>query len=143
MPAIAATHGGAVIRSSQRAKTGEGATCSGLFGRSRRANAPISTGRTVTAPTATVATTIAEPTPIRPTNGIPVASRPAIATTTIAPAATTDVPAVRLATAAASGTLVARRELLAVAADDQQRVVDPRAEAEHHRRGSARSSGSR
>ena len=48
---------------------------------------------------------IAEPTPIRPTNGIPVASRPAIATTTIAPAAITDVPAVELATRAASRTL--------------------------------------
>ena len=43
---------------------------------------------------------IAEPIPIRPTNGMPVASRPAIATTTIAPAATTDVPAVALATRA-------------------------------------------
>ena len=72
----------------------------GFFGRRRRAKAPISVGRTVTAPTATEATTIAEPTPIRPTNGMPVASRPAIATTTIAPAATTLVPAVPLATRA-------------------------------------------
>ena len=38
---------------------------------------------------------------------------------------------------------VPARELLAVAADDQQRVVDPRAEAEHHaeRRGEAREVG--
>ena len=59
----------------------------------------------MTAPTATDATTIAEPTPMRPTNGMPVASRPAIATTTIAPAATTLVPAVALAIRALSGTL--------------------------------------
>jgi hypothetical protein len=59
----------------------------------------------VTAPTATDATTIAEPTPIRPTNGMPVASRPAIATTTIAPAATTLVPAVLLATRALCSTV--------------------------------------
>ena len=59
----------------------------------------------MTAPTATEATTIAEPTPIRPTNGMPVASRPAIATTTIAPAATTLVPAVALATRALCSTV--------------------------------------
>jgi hypothetical protein len=62
-------------------------------------------GSTVTAPTATQAMTIAEPTPICPTNGIPVDSRPEIATTTIAPAASTLVPAVAFATRAACGTL--------------------------------------
>ena len=105
MPRPAATHGRATIRRPQRAKRCEGATCSSFRGRSRLANAPIRTGSTVTAPIATAATMIAEPTPIRPTNGIPVASRPAIATTTIAPAAITDVPAVELATRAASRTL--------------------------------------
>ena len=101
MPAIVARHGCATSRSAQRAKRGDGATCSGLRGRSRRANAPISTGRTVTAPTATAPTTIADPRPIRPTKGIPVARSPAMATTTIAPAAITDVPAVALAACAA------------------------------------------
>ncbi len=65
----------------------------------------MSVGSTVTAPTATIAMMIAEPTPIRPTNGMPVASRPEIATTTMTPAATTDVPAVALATRAAWLTL--------------------------------------
>ena len=94
--------GGATSSPPQRAKRSDGATCSGLRGRSRRAKAPIRTGSTVTAPIATAATTIAEPMPMRPTNGIPVASSPAIATTTIAPAAITDVPAVALAACAAS-----------------------------------------
>ena len=87
-------------RSPQRAKRREGSTCSGRRGRSRRANAPISVGSTVTAPTATQAITIAEPIPMRPTKGMPVARSPEIATTTIAPAATTLVPAVALATRA-------------------------------------------
>ena len=43
------------------------------------------------------------------------------------------VPDVAAARAAASWHAVARGPLLAVAADDQQRVVDPGAEAEHHR----------
>jgi hypothetical protein len=94
-----------VIRVAQRSKAWLGATVFGFLGVRRRAKAPISVGRTVTAPTATAATTIAEPTPIRPTNGMPVASRPAIATTTIAPAATTLVPAVALATRALWATL--------------------------------------
>ena len=55
----------------------------------------------MTAPIATAATMMAEPRPIRPTKGIPVASSPAIATTTIAPAAITDVPAVEFAMRAA------------------------------------------
>jgi hypothetical protein len=98
VPAPAASHGLRATRMPQRSKPGEGPI--GRRGRSRRANAPISAGSTVTAPTATAATTIAEPTPSRPTNGIPVASRPVSATTTIAPAAITDVPAVRFATRA-------------------------------------------
>ena len=88
----------------QRSKACEGATVLGFFGRSRRAKAPISVGSTVTAPTATLAMMIAEPMPIRPTNGMPVESRPARATTTIAPAASTEVPAVALATRAAWST---------------------------------------
>jgi hypothetical protein len=102
---MVATSGRRVIIPAQRAKRCEGSTCSGRLGRSRRAKAPISVGSTVTAPTATMAMMIAEPTPICPTKGIPVASRPAIATTTIAPAATTDVPAVAFATRAAWLTL--------------------------------------
>ena len=105
MPTTAATSGRRVIIPAQRAKRCEGSTCSGRFGRSRRAKAPISVGSTVIAPTATVAMMIAEPTPICPTKGMPVASRPAIATTTIAPAATTDVPAVAFATRAEWPTL--------------------------------------
>ena len=106
MPATAATSGRRVIIPAQRAEArARAATCSGRFGRSRRAKAPISVGSTVTAPTATMAMMIAEPMPMRPTNGMPVASRPAMATTTIAPAATTEVPAVALATRAAWATL--------------------------------------
>ena len=102
---MVATSGRRVIIPAQRAKRCEGSTCSGRLGRSRRAKAPISVGSTVTAPTATMAMMIAEPIPICPTNGMPVASRPAIATTTIAPAATTDVPAVAFATRAEWPTL--------------------------------------
>ena len=104
MPAAAARHGRAVSHVPQRANSGDGATCSSFLGRRRLAAAPISGGSTVIAPTATQATMIAEPTPMRPTNGMPTASSPEIATTTIAPAATTLVPAVALATRAACGT---------------------------------------
>ena len=103
-PAPAAIQGRLVSSEPQRENVAEGATCSGRRGRRRRANAPISTGRTVTAPTATVATMIAEPRPMRPTNGRPVASNPEIATTTMDPAATIEVPAVWFATRAARGT---------------------------------------
>ncbi len=104
-PTVAESAGRRTMSSPQRAKRREGSTCSGLRGRSRRAKAPMRVGSTVTAPTATQAITIAEPIPMRPTKGMPVASRPEIATTTIAPAATTLVPAVALATRAAWGTL--------------------------------------
>ena len=87
MPATAASQRPARDAGAQRSKAREAQDRA--LRRSRFAKAPISVGSTVTAPTATLATTIAEPTPMRPTNGIPVASRPAIATTTIAPAATT------------------------------------------------------
>ena len=67
-------------------------------------------------------------------NGMPITSRPAIATITIRPAATTDAPEVAADLAAASRGESPCRDLLSVAPDDQQRVVDARAEAEHHRR---------
>jgi hypothetical protein len=105
VPAMAAASGLRVIIPAHCAKRRDGSTCSGFFGRRRRANAPISVGSTVMAPTATAAMMIAEPMPILPTNGMPVASRPAIATMTIAPAATTDVPAVAFATRAECATV--------------------------------------
>ena len=104
VPVAAAARGCRVIMLAQRSNAFEGATVAGFFGRSRLEKAPIRVGSTVTAPTATLATTIAEPMPIRPTNGMPVESRPARATTTIAPAASTDVPAVELATRALCST---------------------------------------
>ena len=66
-------------------------------------------------------------------NGIPMTSRPAIASMTISPAATTEAPEVAADFADASRRLSPGGDLLAVAADDQQRVVDAGAEAEHHR----------
>ena len=75
----------------------------GSFGLSHRASAPAKIGRTVIDEITTMATAMAEPTPILPTSGMPTASRPAMATMTIRPAATTDVPEVALARAAASG----------------------------------------
>ena len=95
-----------MITPAQRAKRCDGSTSLGRLGRSRRAKAPIRVGSTVTAPTATIAMMIAEPRPIFPTKGMPVASRPVMATTTIAPAATTDVPAVAFATRAEWPTLL-------------------------------------
>ena len=71
--------------------------------------------------------------PSLPISGIPITSRPAIATITIRPAATTEDPAVAAAFADASRTLSPRRHLFPYAGDDQERVVDARAEAEHHR----------
>ena len=61
-------------------------------------------GRIVSAETTTAATPIAAPMPIRPMSGMPTTSRPAIATMTIRPAATTEAPAVAAAFADASRT---------------------------------------
>ena len=89
----------------QRSKPGEGRTCSGFFGLSRRLNAPIMIGSTVMAEMTTPATPIAAPTPSLPISGMPITSRPAIATMTIRPAATTEAPEVASALADASRTL--------------------------------------
>ena len=56
------------------------------------ASAPAKIGSTVIEETTTMATAMAEPTPILPISGMPTASRPAMATMTIRPAATTEVP---------------------------------------------------
>jgi hypothetical protein len=62
-------------------------------------------GRIVSAETTTAATASAAATPSFPMNGIPTTSRPAIATITIRPAATTDAPDVAAAFADASRVL--------------------------------------
>ena len=59
-------------------------------------------GRIVSAETTTAAIAIAAPKPILPMYGTPTTSSPAIATITIRPAATTAVPEVAAARAAAS-----------------------------------------
>ena len=59
-------------------------------------------GRIVSADTTTAPIAIAAPRPILPMYGTPTTSRPAIATITISPAATTVVPAVANARATAS-----------------------------------------
>ena len=61
-------------------------------------------GRIVRAETTTAATPIAAPMPILPISGMPITSRPAIATITIRPAVTTAEPAVPPDFAAASPT---------------------------------------
>ena len=132
VPTTAATSGRRVISSAQRAKRCEGATCSGRLGRSRRAKAPISIGRTVTAPTATVATMIAEPTPIRPTNGMPGGQQAGDRDDDDRSRRDDRGAGGRVRDARGVVDAVAARQLLAVAPDDQQRVVDARAEAEHH-----------
>ena len=104
-PSTIDTHGRAVTRRPQRAKPSEGRVCSGFFGFSQRASAPIMIGRIVIADTTTAATPIAAPTPSLPMRGMPISSRPAIATITIRPAATTDAPDVAIALADASRTL--------------------------------------
>ena len=132
VPAIVARHGRATSRSAQRAKRGDGATCSGLRGRSRRANAPMSTGRTVTAPTATAPTTIADPRPMLPDEGDPRGEEPGDGDDDDRPRGDHGRAGRRVGRVRRPADVVARRELLAVAPDDQQRVVDAGAEAEHH-----------
>ena len=82
--------------------------------------------------------------PSLPMNGMPITSRPAIASITIE-AGGDDGRAGRSppTCAAASRRLSPGRDLLAVAADDQQRVVDARAEAEHRSRSPTRTPAGR
>ena len=61
-------------------------------------------GRIVSAETTTAATPMAAPMPMRPMSGTPTTSRPAMATITISPAATTDAPEVAADFADASRT---------------------------------------
>ena len=101
-PAAIDAHGRRVTNSPQRVNAGETWACSAFFGTSRRPKAPIMIGRIVSAATTTAPTASAEPRPIFPMNGTPTTSRPASATITISPAATTVVPDVAAARAAAS-----------------------------------------
>ena len=77
------------------------------------------------------ATISAEPQPIVVSIGMPATCRPAIATTTVMPAKSTDSPAVALARPTASGTGMPVGEVLPVPGQDEQRVVDADAEPEH------------
>ena len=77
----------------------------GRFGRRRFDSAPIMIGRIVSADTTTAATPMAAAMPSLPISGMPITSRPAMATITIRPAATTDAPAVAAALADASRVL--------------------------------------
>ena len=104
-PAAIESHGRAVTISPQRPKAREGSTCAGFFGFRRFANAPTMIGRIVSADTTTAPTPSAAAMPSLPISGIPITSRPAIATITIRPAATTEDPAVAAAFADASRTL--------------------------------------
>ncbi len=61
------------------------------------------TGRIVSADTTTAATPMAAAMPSLPMSGMPITSRPAMATMTMRPAATTEVPDVAAARAEASG----------------------------------------
>ena len=101
-PAAIDSHGRAVTVSPQRSKRRDGSTCSGFFGLIHFPSAPIMIGRIVSADTTTAPTPIAEARPSLPMNGMPITSRPAIATITIRPAATTEAPAVPAALADAS-----------------------------------------
>ena len=101
-PAAIDAHGRRVTISPQRLNAGEAWTCSAFFGTSLRPKAPIMIGRIVSADTTTAPIAIAAPRPIFPTYGTPITSRPAIATITIRPAATTVVPDVAAERAAAS-----------------------------------------
>ncbi len=78
--------------SPQRAKNGEAWTWAAFLGRSQRARAPIMIGRMVSAETTTAPTPIAAAIPSLPISGMPMTSRPAIATMTMSPAATTEAP---------------------------------------------------
>ena len=93
-PAPIESHGLAVTISPQRPKAGDGSTCSGFFGSSLRPKAPIMIGRIVSAETTTAPTAIAAARPSLPMNGMPITSRPAIASITTRPAATTEAPEV-------------------------------------------------
>ena len=132
-PAAIDAHGRRVTNSPQRVNAGETWACSGFFGTSRRPKAPIMIGRIVSADTTTA----------------PIGDRGAEAHLADERDADHEQAGDRHhhdqpggddgraggRRRAGGGVLhaVAGRPLLAVAADDQQRVVDPRAEAEHHR----------
>ena len=79
-----------------------------------------------------IATAAAPTLPIRPRKGMPVTLSASSAMMTVEPANTTALPEVPVASAIDSATRVAVHELAAVAVDDEQRVVDPDREAEHH-----------
>ena len=91
-PAAIDSHGRAVTISPQRPKALDGRTCSGFLGSSLRPKSPIMIGRIVSAETTTAPTAIAAARPSLPMNGIPITSRPAIASMTTSPAATTEAP---------------------------------------------------
>ena len=94
-----------MIASPQRVNARDGATCAYRLGFSRVDSAPIMIGSRVNAEITTAATPMAAPTPNLPISGMPMTSRPAMATITIRPAVTTDDPAVAIALAEASRTL--------------------------------------
>ena len=102
-PITSGTAGRRTMRRPQASKRSDVATCAGSLGCRRLASAPAKIGSTVIEEITTAATAIAEPTPILPMSGMPTASRPAMATMTMRPAATTEVPDVAFARAAASG----------------------------------------
>ena len=80
---------------------------------------------------AQASTTSPAATPARPTNGMPVTSRPEIETSTMPAAVSAECPAVALARSSRLERAVAGAQLLLLAGGEQQRVVDAGAEPEH------------
>ena len=81
--------------------------------------------------TTVVATTKAAEMARPETNETPITSIPRKEITTVTPAKVTARPAVSIAMAVASSDRVAVVEVLAVPGDDEERVVDAHAEADH------------
>ena len=94
---------------------------------------PSTAGSSVTAGTTVTATTAAAPMPSPLMNDSPIASMPSNAMITVRPANSTARPDVSIAVITAVFGIEAGLQSLAVARDDEQRVVDADADADHRR----------
>ena len=100
---------------------------------------PSSAGRSVSDATTVMATTTAALTARPWMKLMPITTMPMNDTTTVTPAKATARPAVSIAIDVGLLRRVAVVEVLPVPGDDEQRVVDAHAEADHDRRGRERS----
>src|SRR5436305_5675537 len=94
---------------------------------------PSTAGRSVTAAATVTATTHAAPIPSPLMNDSRIASMPSNAMITVRPANSTARPEVSIAVVTASSGSRPALQPLAVPSDDEQRIVDAHADADHRR----------